>query len=135
MRKIVLVVAVALAVLAGTPALAQGSGPAVPALEVQKALLLDPTHLVIDGTIACRVGSDFAVSAKVTELAAQDGVRKSTVATGPCAVDGPQTWSVTVTGTGGTFVPVVTAFGSITDTSTQMSTANVVQGGVDIATS
>jgi len=133
MWKIVLVVAAAAAaVLTGTVAWAQSAPPAVPALAVGKAQLLDPTRLVVEGTIGCRVGNDFTVSANVTEQAAQDTVKKSTVAAGPCTADGPQAWSVTVTGAGGAFVPVVTAFGSITDPATQRSTANVAQQGVTI---
>jgi hypothetical protein len=133
MWKIVLVVAVGTAaVLIGTVASAQVAPPTVPALAVQKVRQLDPTQLVIDGTIECRVSWDFSVSAKVTELGAQDAVKNSTVAAGPCTINGPRVWSVTVWGSGGSFVPVVTTYGKITNPATQQSTTNVDQRGVVI---
>jgi hypothetical protein len=133
MWKIVLVVAVGTAaVLVGTVASAQVAPQAVPALAVQKVQQLDRTQLVIDGTIECRVSRDFSVSAKVTELGAQDAVKNSTVAAGPCTVNGPQVWSVTILGSGGAFVPVVTTYGKVTDPATQQSTTNVDQRGVVI---
>jgi hypothetical protein len=136
MRKIVLVLAAAAAtVMIGTVAWAQVAPPATPTLAVQKVRLLDPAQLVVDGTIQCQAGNDYSVSAKVTELAARDGVRTSTVAAGRCAADGPQAWSVTVTGSGGTFVPVVTTSGTLTDPATQKATINVDQRGVDIVNS
>ena len=133
MRKIVLVLAaVAGTVLIGTAGWAQVAAPPLPTLAAQKVRLPDPTQLVIDGTVQCQAGDDFSVSANVTELAAQDGVRKSTVAAGRCATTGSQVWSLTVMGSGGTFIPVVTVFGKLTDPVTQKSTLNVVQSGVDI---
>ena len=124
------------AVLIGTAAWAQASQsaePAPPAVVVQKAQLLDPTRLVVTGTIACQPGSTFTVSVNVTELGSQASVRRSPLATGPCTAGGPQAWTATVTGSGGTFAPVLTAFGTITDPSTQKSVSNVVQGGVTFA--
>ena len=82
----------------GTVASAQVAPPPVPALGVQKVRQLDPTQLVVDGTIDCRISWDFSVSAKVTELGAQDAVKNSTAAAGPCTVNGPQVWSVTIVG-------------------------------------
>lgn len=133
MWKIVLAIAAAVTVvLIGTVASAQVAPPAVPTLAVGKVQQLDPTQVVVDGTIECRTGQEFSVSARITELGAQDAVKNSTVATGPCTVNGPQVWSVTVRGSGGTFVPVVTTYGKINDPATQQSTTNVDQRGVVI---
>ena len=134
MRKSVLVVAVAgaAAVLSGTVAWAQAAPPTVPTLAVQRVQQFDPARLVVDGTIGCQVGKDFSVSTRITELGAKDAVKNSTTAAGPCTVSGPQAWSVTVQGSGGTFIPVITTYGTITDPATRQSTTNVDQRGVVI---
>ena len=133
MWKMVLVVAVGAAtVLTGTLAWAQAAPSAVPALTVQRVQQPDSTRLVVDGTIECQVGKDFSASIRITELGAKDAVKISTTAAGPCTVNGPQAWSVTVQGTGGTFVPVVTTYGTIADPATQQSTTNVDQRSVVI---
>ena len=130
MWKIVLVLAAAAAaILVGTVAWAQAPAPAVPALDVQKAQLLDPTRLVVNGTIQCQAGNTYTVSVNVTELGADASVRRSPLAEGPCATSGPQPWSVTVTGSGGSFVPVLTTFGEVTDPATRKSASNVDQRG------
>lgn len=132
MWKAALVVAAAAAASAlfGTVASAQVAPPEPPGLTLQKVQLLDPNQLVVDGTIECQVMKDFSVSVRVTELGVKDAVKNSTEATGPCTVAGPQAWSVTVRGSGGTFVPVVTTFGKITDPTSRQSVTNVDQRGV-----
>ena len=136
MWKSVVVVlgAVGAVALVGTVASAQVAAPPVPSVVVQKAHLLDPTQLAVDGTIQCQVGRDFSVTVNVTELGGQASVRRSPVTAGPCAVNGPQAWTATVKGSGGAFVPVVTTFGTITDPASQKSTMNVDQRGITIAT-
>jgi hypothetical protein len=132
-RILVLAAAAATASLLGIGASAEAAAPAVPVLAAQSAHLLDPTHLVVDGTLQCRVGSDFVVSVDITELGVQPAVRSSPAATGSCRANGPQAWTVTVTGSGASFVPVVTTFATITDPVTQESTSNVDQRGIDVA--
>lgn len=134
-KSVVVVLGAAGAVaLIGTVASAQVVAPPVPSIAVQKAHLLDPTQLAIDGTIQCQVGRDFSVTVNVTELGGQAAVRKSPAAAGPCTVNGPQAWTATVKGSGGSFVPVVTTFATITDPASQKSTVNADQRGIDITT-
>lgn len=139
MWKGVLVLASAgAAVLGGTAAWAQPATPAAPAppaLVVQKVRLPDPGQLVVDGTIQCQLGHNFTVSVNVTELGPDTSVRRSPLTTGPCTANGPQAWTATVPGSGGSFVPVLTTFGTITDPATQKSTSNVDQRGVTVTKS
>jgi hypothetical protein len=133
MWKSVLVVAAgATAVLSATLTWSQAAPPAIPTLAVQTVQQLDAVRLVVDGTIECQAGKDFSVSTKITELGAEDAVKNSTTAAGPCPGNGPQAWSVAVRGSGGTFIPVVTTYGTITDPATRQSTTNVDQRGVVI---
>jgi hypothetical protein len=132
-RSGVVLAAAVTPLLLGIGASAAAAAPAVPVAAAQNAHLLDPAHLVVDGTLQCQIGSEFVVSVDVTELGAQPAVRSSPAAAGSCRANGPQAWTVTVTGSGGPFVPVVTTFVKITDLATQESTSNVDQRGIDIA--
>jgi len=133
MRKVAVVMVVAVAgMLVATTASAQVTGKAE--LTVQAAVLRDPNGLTATGTIGCALGSDFMVFVAVTELGTDSSsVKQSDKATGPCTVDGPQTWTVTVEGSGGDFVPVVTTFGTISDPVSRETVSNVDQRGITFA--
>ena len=135
-KSVVVVLGAAGAVaLIGTVASAQVAAPPVPSIVVQKAQLLDATQLTVAGTIQCQVGHTFTVTVNVTELGGQASVRRSPVTSGQCTVNGPQAWTASVTGSGGSFVPVLTTFATIIDPASQKSTMNVDQRGVTFAKS
>ncbi|MBA3841517.1 MAG: hypothetical protein H0X39_02680 [Actinobacteria bacterium] len=114
-----------------TATLAQQPGVA-PALAPQQAQLLN-SQLVVTGLLACKLGGTYTVTVTATELGSRPGTRTSTVATGTCLATAPQPWSVTVQGTGGTFVPVLTTYGKIVDSTTKKATANVDERGIKLS--
>jgi hypothetical protein len=115
------------------PPTGAAAAPGTAALVVQTATLVEPTRLAVAGTVDCAAGSTYTVSARLTEIGSDTSVVKlSDAVAGPCTGTGPQPWTVTVTGAGGEFVPVITGSVEVVEDASKNKIVVVDQRGLVI---